>query len=193
MTRLENFWKMKQRKTTNKILFLHGLDSRPYEDRIAILEASGSKVFCPHIIYQENLETEIAQKIIEKDGITHLVGHSLGGILAYYMSIKYELPVLMFNPAFTPHNRMYFEMVKGLDGINAHAVQYAVVGLQDDVIPPEMQLKMLRHAAVYQLEELGHKVDPTTYGKYFNIFFDSTKDGRREMDLKIKINNQVNK
>jgi len=154
----------------SKVLFLHGLNSRPYEDRIEILKASGADIFCPHIDYEHDDEVAIATGIIEKEGITHLVGHSLGGILAYYMSNKYKIPALMFNPAFGKNNTDYFEQIDNIKNLPIYKDQYAVVGMQDDVVNPFVQLANLKHATVWKEGELGHKIDPTTYRKYFELF-----------------------
>ncbi len=156
-----------------KILFLHGLNSRPYEDRIEILMASGAEVFCPHIIYQNHDSVKVAEEIIVKEGITHLVGHSMGGILAYLLSNKYKLPCLMFNPAMHDVNFTYFSDL-GLAGDPVFYKQYAVVGMKDDVVYPEIQFKALPLATIYQDPDLGHKVDPETYKRHFDLFYSRT-------------------
>lgn len=158
----------------SKVLFLHGLNSRPYEDRVEILKASGAEIFAPHINYQTDDEVAIATGIIEKEGITHLVGHSLGGILSYFMSNKYMIPALMFNPAFGSSNLSYFEQYDVLKNLPVYEDQYAVVGMNDDVVNPFTQLRSLKHATVWKVGDLGHKIDPATYRKYFEIFCEKT-------------------
>ena len=158
----------------SKVLFLHGLDSRPYEDRVEILKASGADIFAPHIDYRKDDEIEIATAIIESEGITHLVGHSLGGILSYYMSNKYKIPTLMFNPAFGSSNMKYFEEIDKVKDLPVYKEQYAVVGMNDDVVNPFTQIANLKHATVWKVGDLGHKIDPTTYRKYFEIFCEKT-------------------
>jgi hypothetical protein len=158
----------------SKVLFLHGLNSKIHEDRLEILKASGAEIFYPHISYQTDDEVDIATGIIEKEGITHLVGHSLGGILSYYMSNKYKIPALMFNPAFGSINLKYFETNDKLKNLPIFKEQYAVVGMQDDVVNPFVQLANLKHATVWKVGDLGHKIDPDTYRKYFEIFCEKT-------------------
>jgi hypothetical protein len=169
----ESKWESSTRPHS-KVLFLHGLNSRPYEDRIEILKASGAEVFCPHIDYNKDDEITIAIDIIEKKGITHLVGHSLGGILAYYLSNKFKLPALMFNPAFGEGNIKYFEEIDMVKNLPIYKEQFAVVGMQDDVVNPFLQLAHLKHATVWKVGDLGHKIDPATYKKYFEIFCEKT-------------------
>ena len=165
----ENMYKIAQ----SRILFLHGLGSRPFEDRIAILKATGAEIFAPHIDYNTEDSIVLSKEIIENEDITHLVGHSLGGILAYYLSNFYKLPALLFNPAFGEHNRIYFE--REFPRNPPFKEQYAVVGMQDDVILPQIQLpNLVKHATVFQVEDLGHKIDPTNFKKYVEIFKEKT-------------------
>ena len=153
----------------SRILFLHGLGSRPFEDRLAILNATGAEIFAPHIDYNTEDSITLSKEIIETEEITHLVGHSLGGILSYYLSNFYKLPALLFNPAFGEHNRIYFE--REFPRNPPFKEQYAVVGMQDDVILPQIQLpNLVKHATVFQVEDLGHKIDPTNFKKYVEIF-----------------------
>jgi uncharacterized protein len=154
----------------SNVLFLHGLNSRPYEDRVEILKSSGANVFAPHIDYMVDDEVEIATKIIETENITHIVGHSLGGILAYFLSNKYKIPALMFNPAFGSSNLKYFESIEKLRELPIHKDQYAVIGMNDDVVNPFVQIASLGHATTFKVGDLGHKIDPDTYKKYYDIF-----------------------
>jgi hypothetical protein len=163
----------------NKILFLHGLNSKPWQDRVDILESAGVKVFAPHIIYGQQDEVTIARGIIEKERITHLVGHSLGGILCYYLSNLYNIPTLMFNPAFCFSNKHYFENFRGLSSLESFEKQYAldllkkqfaVVGMCDDVVLPAAQISGLSGATIYKIPDLGHKISPDIFKKYFDIF-----------------------
>ncbi len=158
----------------SKILFLHGLDSKPFEDRTNIMEASGAIVISPHINYRNGDSSKIAENIIEEENITHLAGHSMGGILSYYLSNKYKLPVLMFNPAFRDHDSEFFGDIKYLKKFDPYTEQFAVVGMKDDVILPKKQLENLKHATVWKVENLGHRIDPTTFKKYFEIFCEKT-------------------
>jgi hypothetical protein len=160
--------------THSKVLFLHGLDSRPYEDRVEILKASGADIFAPHIDYRKDDEIAIATGIIEKEGITHLVGHSLGGILSYYMSNKYKIPALLFNPAFGSENQKYFEQIDAVKNLPVFPDQYAVVGMQDEVVNPFVMLANLKHAKVWKVGDLPHRIQPSTYKEYFDKFCELT-------------------
>ena len=162
----------------SKVLFLHGMNSRPYEDRMEIMHATGAKVFAPHIDYSMTDGVDEAIEIIEKEGISHLAGHSLGGIIAYYLSNRYRIPALLFNPAFGKLNTDYFNRVfeERLNFVGPgnsrmpFDYQFAVVGMKDDVVDPFVQLQSLKHATVWKEEELTHKIDPTTFKKYFDKF-----------------------
>lgn len=160
----------------NRILFLHGMNSKPFEDRVNILKACGAEVDAPQLYYQtDDKGVDLVLKLTENITYTHVVGHSFGGILAYYISNRYKIPALMFNPAFGLSNINYFEQIHILQNLQVHDKQYAVVGMQDDVVPPSNQLKYLNHATVWKVDDLGHKIDPTTFEKYFKLFFENEK------------------
>jgi pimeloyl-ACP methyl ester carboxylesterase len=146
------------------------MNSRPWEDRVAIMKASGAEVFAPHINYQTDDEIAIAMGIIEKEGITHLVGHSLGGILSYYMSNKYKIPALMYNPAFGAENMKYFEQIDAVKNLPVFDRQYAVVGMMDEVVNPFTMLANLKHATVWKVPDLPHRLKPEEYETYFLKF-----------------------
>lgn len=179
MKHLKEFTLFEQKSEGKKILFLHGLDSKPYEDRLHILKNSISpspEVFAPHIDYKNDDFLKISQKIIEENGFNTesgvLIGHSYGGILAYYLSNKYKLPALMFNPAFRERNMTFMESLGDLRNHSVFKKQFAVVGMKDDVIIPEVQLKKLREikATIWKVENLGHGIDPSTFETYYKKF-----------------------
>lgn len=159
---------------SSKILFLHGLDSKPYEDRIEMLQSTGAEVFAPHINYREEDGLDRALKIIEREGITHLVGHSIGGLLAFYLSNTFHLPALMFNPAFGSKNDKLI-IRPGRLSEEPYDQQYAVVGLKDDVVSPDKQLANLKYAkVVWTVEDMGHGVPPRIFKKYLDSFANET-------------------
>jgi len=165
----------------NKILFLHGMNSRPWEDRMEILRSSGAEVVGPHIDYSQKDGWLTAKRLIEGGGFTHVVGHSFGGIICSYITDVYSIPSLTFNPAYHPVNNEYFNVrVPAKSEWSKDAkVYYAVVGLGDKIVNPYNQLTALKkkHGTVKIFQEagLGHRVDPETFRKYFDIFYEQTK------------------
>jgi hypothetical protein len=160
------------------------MNSRPWEDRMEILRSSGAEVVGPHIDYTTKDGWDEAVKLIEGEkGFTHVVGHSFGGIICSYITDVYSIPSLMFNPAYHPINNEYFDrrMPPKNKWSKGGKVYYAVVGMKDEVVNPFGQMTALKRKGgeplvkIFQEPELGHKVDPTTFKKYFDIFYADTK------------------
>lgn len=152
----------------SKILYLHGLDSQPWADRIDIIKGSGANVVAPHLDYRNTDAVKVALEIMEKGDITHLVGHSMGGLLSFFLSNRYKVPALMFNPAFGSKNAVFVTRDEFKE--EPFAEQYAVVGMKDEVIDPQTQLANLKHATIWKEPELVHRIPPNIYQKYYNIF-----------------------
>ena len=72
-----------------KVLFLHGLESKPGGTKAKYLEQCGYKVLNPHMpkwSYEESVE--IAQKVIDEEAPDVIVGSSRGGALALSVDPK---------------------------------------------------------------------------------------------------------
>ena len=82
-----------------KILFVHGFNNFLSEERRNILEQY-FEVIAPEFDYNnaQNLFYELSQ-IIENENIKAIIANSMGGVFAYYLAEKYDLPALCFNPA----------------------------------------------------------------------------------------------
>lgn len=162
---------------TAKVLYLHGLDSTPYKDRVDILAQTGAEIIAPQFDYRKEDAASRAAGIIEDRGVTHLIGHSMGGLLAYYMSNRYEIPALMFNPAFGSKNDKLLldsPTIKAAENMQPNTSQYLVVGMDDDVISPADQIRALDHAIILKIPGMGHSIPPDIFGKYVRIFADMT-------------------
>lgn len=85
------------------LLYLHGLDSRPNAEKIAILESAGHAVTAPHIDYRAfvgdlTLFRDLEKTIVDND-IETIVGSSFGGYMGFFLSEKLIIPAVLFNPA----------------------------------------------------------------------------------------------
>jgi hypothetical protein len=87
-----------------------------------------------------------------------IIGHSMGGYLAYYLAKEFNIPALVINPAFD--DKEYYIYVT--DVVKPYTPKiFAVVGLQDDVISPEVMLKYLeetKNCEVWKEQEMGHDI-----------------------------------
>lgn len=123
-------------KETN-ILYLHGLQVDPNEEPISaekrtILEHYGT-VYAPKLDYANNpncfalLENEFKVKNIDL-----IVGSSMGGFMAYYLSLNWQKPCLAFNPAL-PGQKVHQNLLENVPSKRTEYLQ-VVLGAQDDVI-----------------------------------------------------------
>lgn len=79
-----------------KILYLHGYEAKPNEERIKYLvEELGCDVHAPRIDYNER--PNIIDEYLKKD-FDMVIGSSLGAYVGYYISTKKEIPSVLFNP-----------------------------------------------------------------------------------------------
>ncbi len=143
-----------------KILYLHGLDSHPREDKVEILE-SRSEVVAPKIDYRE-YESNISlfeelTVFVGKERITNIVGSSFGGYIGFYLSEFSEIPAVLFNPAISfktvsvPVMKVFSDVEKTL-----------ILGKDDDEIIPEKTIKFIeendyKNTQIVK-EDFGHSV-----------------------------------
>ena len=155
-----------------KILFLHGLDSKPYQDRIAILSKYG-EVDMPFIDYRKMNDTFAKmEKHVKSFSPDIIVGHSMGGLLAYHLCNKYKVKCLMFMPAFFSSNAKFLCIPKDEDGLyGQHDDMLAVIGSHDDAVDNEATKRVLP-ADKIEVIDSGHKLAPTVLEYWFKKFND---------------------
>ena len=125
-----------------KILYLHGLDSYPREDKVGILKSKG-EVIAPKLNYYgfENditLFDELANSIkIEK--ITHIVGSSFGGYMGFYLSEFCGIPAVLFNPAISIKS-----ISVPVQNVFANTLKQLILGIHDNVIIPANTIEFIK-------------------------------------------------
>jgi esterase/lipase len=151
-----------------KSLYIHGLDSSPLPEKIAIMEQAGLEISALHLNYRENKNVyfELKQLIQEKD-IEFIIGSSFGGMLAYWLGEDFGIPVLLFNPAI-----VYQSVQVNIPKITnlKCPLRMVVIGEKDDVIDPhknkdffkQKERKLLKQK-VLTCNWLGHSIDLQTF------------------------------
>ena len=151
-----------------RILYIHGLDSRPNPERISSLEAVGHEVIAPDIDYRTQPQTyNRLRGLVRENEISFIVGSSLGGLMGYWLSHDLGLPCLLFNPAIyvsREEANIVLEEQKGC------TERWVVIGDEDDVVNPDESWAILReerHTAqtqfVIRQQGLGHQIDRDTF------------------------------
>jgi len=85
--------------TKYNILYLHGLEGWLSEEKRTIIEQFGN-CFAPTIDYRKpKIFNELHDLFLDKN-IDIIMGSSMGGYCGYLLSLCYDTPALIFNPAF---------------------------------------------------------------------------------------------
>lgn len=157
------------------ILYIHGLDSKLSADKKAILSQYGT-VNSPDIDYYNNpAAIDMILKKIEGKDIDVVIGSSMGGFAAYYISTAIEKPALLFNPAL--QERSVEQEVPSFS-IGAFSFKYFVIGAQDTVVNPGDTLRFLSlsynnftNFHIHLRPELDHGIPVPTFEEEVRSFF----------------------
>lgn len=158
-----------------KILYLHGLDGSLSDEKRATLTKYG-EVFGPQIDYRAT--EDVFDQLIatyKKENVDVVIGNSLGGLAAYYISLVFDTPCLIYNPALTYASAIPDSIHTG-KGRNKYL--QVVLGKQDEVIKASDNLLFLErnlgkeaNYAVHILNAVGHQIDIDDFGRELDFFF----------------------
>lgn len=116
-----------------KILYIHGLDSKLSQEKRTILERFG-EVSAPDLDYYNNPDAiESILTTYEKEGIDVVIGSSMGGFAAYYVSTILKKPALLFNPAL--RKRSVEQSIPSIV-INSYTLKHFLIGANDTMVHP---------------------------------------------------------
>ena len=115
------------------ILYIHGLDSKLSPEKREILQKFG-QVLAPDLNYYENPDAidSILQEV-EEEEVDVVIGSSIGGFAAYYVSAALGKPALLFNPALK--ERSVRQNIPNPSAKSVRMKQF-VLGAKDDVVDP---------------------------------------------------------
>lgn len=157
------------------ILYLHGLDGELIPEKYEILQKFG-KVFSPAINYRTEYNSiELLVNQYKSEKIQAVIGSSLGGFVAYYISDAYTIPTLLFNPALA--SRSISQKVPNYKSPYLSFKQI-VLGRKDDVVDPRGTLtflsKNMQEHTNYDIhirEALGHRIPVEVFKEEIEAFF----------------------
>jgi len=145
-----------------KVLFLHGLESKPTGPKMRYLKDRFESFYAPEIDYEDADSYEEILDLCIDEEFDMIIGSSMGGYFAHAIGTTLGTPVIMFNPAlhsrtFNPYGVVCGE--KPIDGV-------CVLGMEDRVIDPHKTVEMLKdepNLAIVPVEGMGHRTPFTEF------------------------------
>jgi uncharacterized protein len=159
-----------------KILYLHGLESKQGGKKVDFLASEGA-VFAPKVDYKRDDFQNWITNIVETFNPDLVIGSSMGGYVADILSKTFDIPAILFNPAI--HSRKFdpnineWELTFDTKTINRRVV---VLGMNDDVVNPQLTKVMLENNWYYTIEEGEH-----AHQTPLNIFIDTFNRYKNEL------------
>ena len=118
------------------ILYIHGLDSGPIAEKTSIIAEMGCTVIAPKIHYKESKNTyQRLLQLAKEFNVDYLVGSSLGGYTAFWLSQELNIPTLIFNPALAFQKIDPGLVIKNISITNFQ--QTIFLGMQDETVDPK--------------------------------------------------------
>jgi pimeloyl-ACP methyl ester carboxylesterase len=154
-----------------KILYLHGLNGSLSVEKREILERY-FKLVAPQLDYMHIPDVfAYLSKLFIAENIEAVIGNSMGGCFAYYLSLYHSVPALCFNPALGYHpTEIEVPELKQ----NDNPIVF-VIGGKDTVVPSERNFAWIRqnpnqNFILKWYNEMEHRIDAGTFEKEAESF-----------------------
>jgi hypothetical protein len=130
------------------VLYIHGLDSGPLAEKTSILADAGYSVIAPKIHYRESKNTYQRLLQLSKEfKVDFLVGSSLGGYTAFWLSQELNIPTLLFNPALAFQSIDPGLVLKNMNISNTQ--QTIFLGMKDETVNPQSTINWLKRNHIF--------------------------------------------
>ena len=160
-----------------KGIYLHGYQGYVTEEKKEFLNNYGD-IYAPNINYDEN--PSIILNLLndfKEDKFDFVSGTSLGGLFAYHMALKLDIPCLLLNPAVTAVEIIKDFLPENTVGKSPNNTVNVIVGMKDEIIAPSIQLDFFNRLNdpkelinIKKYEDLGHFVPLDIFEESFNQF-----------------------
>ena len=147
------------------ILFLHGLDGEIDNKQLLILEDIGYNVLSLTIDYR----TSDAWSIIKDIKVDGVIGHSLGGFVAYYFSNFKKIPCLMFMPDFGQEMHDIQKLNKDIIDLPVFKNKIVITGTEDTDVDIEANKEILKGIKAFDVKS-DHMPSVDIFKKYSIMF-----------------------
>ncbi len=158
------------------MLYIHGLGSSLQEThqilKIKFLKTLGV-VIAPQLDYKSNNKVfDYLDNIVEVEKPDLIIGNSIGGFMAFNLSLKYGIKCLLFNPALAKRSVEQlipkFEIKK--------AIKYIILGAKDTRVPMISTMyylvenKYIKDCRIKSIGKLEHRVPVETFIEVINEY-----------------------
>lgn len=147
------------------ILLLHGLDGNINNEHLYILDELGFNVLSLTLDYR-NVNAWSIIKDIKVDGV---IGHSLGGFMAYYFSNFKKIPCLMFMPDFGQEMHDIQKLNKDILNTKCFKNKIVVIGTEDEDVDIDANNKVLKDIKTFKVKS-DHMPSSEVFKKYTKEF-----------------------
>lgn len=150
------------------VLYIHGLDSGPMAEKTSIIADMGCNVIAPKIHYRESKNTYQRLLQLSKEfHVDYLIGSSLGGYTAFWLSQELNIPTLLFNPALAFQSIDPGLVLKKPTISNFQ--QTIFLGMKDETVNPESTINWLKKNQILDKVSIiehptnGHQIPLTIF------------------------------
>lgn len=142
--------------TRPSVLYIHGFESSPRATKTSIIADLGYLVVAPQLHYQEVMGSYGRLKQLAREfEVDWLIGSSLGGYMAFWLSQELQVPTLLFNPAL-PFSEEDPGLIKEKPEINNYN-QNIFLGLKDEKVDPILTKSWLKKRnLIHHLDFIEH-------------------------------------
>lgn len=124
------------------VLYIHGFDSSPVAEKTSIIANMDCTVIAPKIHYKESKNTyQRLLRIARYFNVELIIGSSLGGYTAFWLSQELNIPTLLFNPALPFHKIDPGLVDKNIPITNTE--QTIFLGMKDETVDPDTTKRWL--------------------------------------------------
>ena len=113
--------------------------------------------------------TAIFDYIIRNIKIDAVIGHSLGGYLAYHLSNIKRIPALLFMPSFDDNDIKYITVKTSIKELSIFKEKVILIGKRDKSVNKNKQLSILNNLNISE-EDIDHDLTDDIFKKYSKIF-----------------------
>lgn len=162
-----------------KFIYLHGYNGFVSQAKRNFLNTLGEN-YVPEINYDK--QPTIISDLIEKSStepVDFIAGTSLGAVVAYFVGIKMNIPVLMFNPAVSLLEMLRPLVPEDIFEKNPSSRIMVFTGLKDTVIKPALQKNFVENLQkrgvdiqLTEWEQMTHYVDYPEFKVAFGMFLE---------------------